>query len=43
MTFCSWCKREYEPHESQASEPKKYCSQQCEDEAKEAEVEEIKE
>ena len=36
MTFCSWCTREYEPHESQATAPKRYCSQQCENEANEA-------
>jgi hypothetical protein len=34
--------REYEPSESQASEPKKYCCQQCEDEAKKEEAEETK-
>jgi hypothetical protein len=43
MTFCFWCGREYEPHESQASEPKKYCCQLCEDEAKKEEEEGDKE
>jgi len=32
MTFCSNCGREYDPYKSEASQPKRYCSQQCEDE-----------
>jgi len=40
MTFCFWCMREYEPSESQASQPKKYCCQLCEDNAKAAEEKE---
>jgi len=42
MTFCIWCGREYEPHESQALLPKRYCSQLCEEEAEEKAKEEEK-
>ena len=37
MTFCLKCGMEYDPSKSEASEPKKYCSQQCEEAAKAAE------
>lgn len=42
MTFCAWCKSEYEPHKSQALLPKKYCSLKCEAEEKEKTKEEEK-
>jgi hypothetical protein len=34
MTFCIWCKELYNPHKSAALNPKRYCSLQCEAEAK---------
>ena len=37
MTFCAKCTREYEPHKSEAGNPKRYCSIQCETEAKTSE------
>jgi hypothetical protein len=36
MNFCFWCKIEYDPHKSQALQPKKYCSRKCENEAEAA-------
>ena len=39
MNFCAWCQREYEPHTSQASDPKQYCCPECQAEAEKAEAE----